>query len=268
MCRVFEVSRSGYYAYVKRKPSARINKDDQVKKILKPTFEEHRRTYGPTRMSKILGKMGIPIGRTRTKRLMAECNLVPVTRRPFIQTTDSSHKQNSFPDLVKRDFTATAVNQLWTSDITYIWTLEGFVYLAVILDVYSRYIVGWALRGDQDAVLILSAFSMALQRRHVPKEFIFHSDKGGQYFSKILKAQLNMLNVKQSMGTTGDCFDNAVTESFNATLKKECIYVEQIKDFKDAYEKVFAFIETFYNCKRLHSFLDYNSPAEFENKIC
>jgi transposase InsO family protein len=134
----------------------------------------------------------------------------------------------------------------------------------VILDVYSRYIVGWSIRRDQDAALVMSAFSMAIERRGVPTNFIFHSDKGGQYFGKILKAQLDLLKVKQSMGSTGDCYDNAVTESFNATLKKECMYPEPIKNFDDAYSKVFSFIETFYNCKRLHSTLNYMSPLDFE----
>lgn len=140
------------------------------------------------------------------------------------------------------------------------------MYLAVILDVYSRYVVGWALRKDQDAALVLSAFSMAIKRRGTPEKFIFHSDKGGQYFSKVLKSQLNILDVRQSMGSTGDCFDNAVTESFNATIKKECIYLNPINDFNEAHSKIFEFIETFYNCKRLHSFLDYNSPMEFESQ--
>lgn len=240
--------------------------DTEIKAVLKPSFVEHHKTYGPQRMSKILYKMGIPVGRTRVRRLMDECNLVPVTRRPFTKTTDSSHKKKACPDLVNRDFTADMPNSVWTSDITYIWTLEGFVYLAVILDVYSRYVVGWALRKDQDAALVLSAFSMAIKRRGAPKNFIFHSDKGGQYFSKVLKSQLNMLDVQQSMGSTGDCFDNAVTESFNATIKKECIYLNPISDFNEAHSKIFEFIETFYNCKRLHSFLDYNSPMEFESQ--
>ena len=267
MCRVFEVSRSGYYDYLKRKPSKRTVTDKKIKEVLEPAFKEHRKVYGPTRMSKVLISMGILIGRTRTKRLMNECDLVPVTYRPYIRTTESDKNSTAFPDLVNREFTAEKPNQLWTSDITYIWTLyEGFVYLAVILDVFSRNIVGWALRKDQDAALVLSAFSMAIERRGVPENFIFHSDKGGQYFSKILKAQLNLLNVDQSMGSTGDCYDNAVTESFNATIKKECIYPEPIKDFNDAYSKVFSFIETFYNCKRLHSTLNYMSPKDFESQ--
>ena len=126
--------------------------------------------------------------------------------------------------------------------------------------------MGNQTRKDQDAALVLSAFSMAIQRRGVPKSFIFHSDKGGQYFSKILGSQLSILEVKQSMGSTGDCYDNAVTESFNATLKKECIYPEPIKNYDDACSKVFSFIETFYNSKRLHSTLGYVSPMEFESQ--
>lgn len=265
MCRVFEVSRSGYYDYLRRKPGKKAVADSKIKAVLIPSFKEHRKVYGPTRMSKLLSSMGIAVGRVRTGRLMKECKLVPVTYRPFIRTTESDKNQKAFPDLVNRDFTAEKPDEVWTSDITYIWTLEdGFVYLAVILDVFSRNIVGWAMRRDQDAALVLSAFSMAIQRRGVPKNFIFHTDKGGQYFSKILRSQLSMLDVKQSMGSTGDCFDNAVTESFNATLKKECIYPETIKNFDDAYSKVFSYIETFYNCKRLHSTLDYVSPLEFE----
>ena len=266
MCRVFEVSRSGYYAYVKRTPSKRKQEDAKVKEVLKPTFIEHHKTYGPQRMSEILHRVGIRIGRTRVRRLMAECNLVPVTRKCFVKTTDSSHGNKAYPDLVKRDFTAEKPNSVWTSDITYIWTCEGFVYLAIILDVYSRLVVGWALRKQQDEALILGAFSMAIAKREIPKNFIFHSDKGGQYFSKILKAQLNILDVQQSMGSTGDCFDNAVTESFNATLKKECIYLHAIRDYNHAHELIFEYIETFYNCKRIHSYLEYKSPMEFESQ--
>ena len=266
MCRVFEVSRSGFYAFLNRKPSNRSKEDEKIKTVLKPAFIEHHRTYGPERMGKILSRIIAPIGRTRVRRLMAECNLVPVTRRPFTRTTDSSHSNKAFPDLVNRNFTADGPNEVWTTDITYIWTSEGFVYLAVILDVHSRYIAGWALRKDQDAALVLSAFSMAIKRRGLPKNFIFHSDKGGQFFSKILKSQLNMLDVKQSMGSTGDCFDNAVTESFNATIKKECIYLQTFQNFEEVHSKVFEYIETFYNCKRIHSYLDYQSPMEFEGK--
>jgi putative transposase len=264
MCRVFEVSRSGFYAFIKRSPSKRANEDVEIKAVLKPAFEKNRKVYGCVRLSKVIQSLGYPIGRTRTKRLMDECKIWPLTRKIFTRTTDSSHKKKSFPDLVDRNFSSDAPNQVWTSDITYIWTLEGFVYLAVILDIYSRYVVGWSLRKDMDEALVLSSFSMAVQRRNVPKGFIFHSDKGGQYFSKILKAQLNLLEVQQSMGSTGDCFDNAVTESFNATIKKECIYLEPINDFKDAYSKIFSYIETFYNSNRLHSYLDYKSPSDFE----
>lgn len=267
MCRVFEVSRSGYYDYIKRKPGKKAAADTKIKEVLIPSFKEHRKVYGPTRMSKVLSSLGIKIGRVRTGRLMKECDLVPVTYRPFIRTTESDKKQKAFPDLVQRDFTAEKPDELWTSDITYVWTLEDcFVYLAVILDVFSRYIVGWAIRKALDAAVVLSAFSMAIQRRGVPKNFIFHTDKGGQYFSKILKSQLSLLDVKQSMGSTGDCYDNAVTESFNATIKKECIYLEPIKNFEDAYSKVFSYIETFYNPKRLHSTLGYVSPMEFESQ--
>jgi len=238
--------------------------DSKIKQVLIPKFEEHRKLYGPTRMSKLLVSMGINAGRSRTRRLMQENMLVPVTYKPFVQTTNSPKNKKPYPDLVNRNFSADKLDSLWTSDITYIWTLDGFVYLAVILDVYSRHIVGWALRKDQDAALVLSAFSMAIKRRGVPKGFIFHSDKGGVYFSKILKSQLNLLEVNQSMGTTGDCYDNAVTESFNATLKKECIYLETLKNYDDAYSKIFSYIETFYNCKRLHSSLGYTSPIDFE----
>ena len=236
----------------------------KIKKLLPPVFEEHKKVYGPTRMSCILRKMGYGIGRTRTGRLMNECGLRQVAHRPFVITTVAGKEPPALPDLVNREFSADAPNRIWTADITYIWTLKGFVYLAVILDVFSRYIVGWSLRKDQTAVLVLSAFSMALKRRGVPKEFVFHTDKGGQFFSTNLRAQLSLLEIKQSMGSTGDCFDNAVTESFNATLKKECIYLEPIGDYDQAYRKVFDYIEMFYNPIRLHSYLGYQSPAEYE----
>lgn len=242
MCRIFEVSRSGFYSFVKRRPSDRQIDDEKVKGKLKPLFEKHHKTYGPERMSVLLTKNGIQVGRTRIKRLMAECSLVPVTRPKFTKTTDSSHKLEACPDLVNRHFESDEPNKVFTSDITYIWTMEGYVYLAVILDIYSRYVAGWALGKQQDAALILSAFSMAIKRRKVPKGFIFHSDKGGQFFSKVLKAQLNILGVQQSMGSTGDCFDNAVTESFNATIKKECIYQNQFNNYKEAYSRIFTCI--------------------------
>lgn len=273
MCRALKVSRSGYYSWKNRKDSARKKEDKKLAPTLCSVFDETKRVYGCVRMSKAMEELGFFIGKSRMVRLMNENNLVPQKPKWKPWGLSKPDKSGRFsPDLVKREFSATRPDELWTSDITWIFTGEGLLYLAVILDVFSRYIVGWALREDETAELVIEAFNMACGRRNVPEGMIFHSDKGGQYCDMVLRKELEKLGIRQSMnGHSGAWFDNAITESVIATIKKECVYKE---DFitgtkKMAQEKLFDYIELFYNPKRLHSALDYMSPVEFEmvNKL-
>jgi len=271
MCRVFKVSRSGYYAFTHRKPSNRVEEDKKIEPVLRSTFDDHKRVYGCLRMSEIMKKLGFSIGITRTRRLMRKNNLRPQTPKwkPW-GITKPDTKGRFSPDLVKRNFKSPGPNKLWTSDITWIFTGEGHLYLAVILDVHTRTIAGWSLGENESAELVIDAFSMACGRRSLPDAMIFHSDKGGQYCDEVLRGHLKKLNIKQSMnGHNGTWFDNAITETVFATIKKECVYKEDFLSLskKEARWKLFDYIECFYNTLRIHSSIGYNSPMEYENKL-
>lgn len=264
MCRVFEVSRSGFYTWLKRLPSRKAQVDAKLAPIVKIMFEHNRRVYGCVRLSEALKRFGVPVGVRRTRRLMLSQSLRPVQYKPYVRTTDSSHNQPKSKDLVNRHFHAEKPDQLWTSDFTYIWTLEGFWYLVLILDVFSRYIVGWTFAAEQRAEQVIEAFLNACKQRNPPEGMVFHSDKGGQFCAESLRSVLEQRGVRSSMGSTGDCFDNAITESLNATIKKECIYALGPTSPEETRKRLFDYIEVFYNRNRLHSSLNYKSPMEYE----
>ena len=264
MCRVLCVSRSGYYAWRKREPSARCLADEQLTQKIQALHTQSRGTYGVPRIHADLYDEDIRVGRKRIARLMRKRGLQGVTRRKWVKTTVRDEKQRPAADLVERDFTASAVNELWVADATYVPTWEGFLYLAVVVDVFSRRVVGWSMANHQRTELMLAALDMALEQRR-PHKVIHHSDQGSQYTSIAFGNRCKHAGVELSMGSVGDCFDNAMAESFFATLECELIDRTTFRSRRAARLAVFDFIEAFYNPKRRHSSIGYVSPVMFEH---
>jgi len=265
MCRVLEVSTSGYYAWLSRSLSARAREDEALKRQIEEIHTRSRGTYGVPRVLIDLAVQGVHIGRKRIARLMRAAGLRGVSRRKWITTTVRDHVAKAAPDLVERNFTATGPNHLWVADITYIPTWEGFLFLAVVLDVWSRRIVGWAFAAHLRTELVLEALDMAILRR-CPDDVIHHSDHGCQYTSIAFGKRCREAGVTPSMGSVGDCFDNAMCESFFATLECELIDRQSFRTRVEARREVFEFIEGFYNTHRRHSALEYQSPIEYETR--
>ncbi len=265
MCRVLGLSRSGYYAWLGRGPSDRDRADRRLTSELRRLHLESRGIYGAPRLHAQLGQQGTRVSRKRVARLMREAGICGVTRRKRWRTTKRDPNRRPAPDLVERDFTASGPNQLWVADITHIPTKSGALYLAVVVDVWSRKVVGWATAQDMPAELVVSALEMAVARRRPRAGVIHHSDQGSQYTSAMFKGRCEQLGVRVSMGSVGDCYDNAMAESFFATLEAELLdIVAKFADPDDADRQVFAFIEGFYNTRRLHGGLEHRSPTQFE----
>jgi putative transposase len=264
MCRVLEVSASGYYAWLKRPPSARSRADAELSSRITAIHHYSRATYGAPRIHEELLAAGLRVGRKRVARLMKVAGLVGVSRRRWVATTTVRERgARPAPDLVERNFVATAPNRLWVADITYIPTWAGFLYLAVVLDVFSRRIVGWAMETCLRTELVLKALNMALGQRR-PAAVIHHSDQGSQYTSLAFGQRCRDAGVRPSMGSIGDCFDNAMCESFFATLECELLDRCRFKTHVEARMAIFDFIEGWYNPHRRHSALAYHSPIEYE----
>jgi putative transposase len=264
MCRVLAVSSSGYYAWLKRPLSARARADAELMSRLTAIHQFSRGTYGAPRIHEELSAAGIQVGRKRVARLMRAAGLRGVSRRRWISTTVRDRKARPAPDLVERNFTAAAPDCLWVADITYIPTWAGFLYLAVVLDVFSRRIVGWAMAPHLRTELVLEALNMALGQRH-PAAVIHHSDQGSQYTSLAFGKRCDEAGVRPSMGSVGDCFDNAMCESFFATLECELLDRRHFKTQIEARMAVFEFIEGWYNPHRRHSAIGYRSPIDYEH---
>jgi putative transposase len=262
MSRVLDVSRSGFYAWLKRTPSERKQRDEQLKPKIAAFHEESRGTYGAPRIHADLKEDGERIGRKRVARLMAELGLEGVSRRRFVKTTRRDGSRAA-ADLVNRDFTASAPDELWVADITYIPTWAGFLYLAVVLDAWSRKIVGWKMANHLRTELVLDAIDMAIRQRQ-PVGVIHHSDKGSQYTSLAFGQRCRAAGVRPSTGSVGDSYDNAMAESFFATLETEMIWQNTLKTRVQAEMATFEFIEGWYNPRRRHSSLDYKSPLRYE----
>lgn len=263
-CRVLQLSRSGYYAWLARGPSAHALRDDELLGLIRKAHVGSRGIYGAPRIRAVLRRQGVHASRKRVARLMREAGIVGVTRRSKHRTTVRDDKQRPAPDLVERNFTADGPNKLWVADITHIPTRAGTLYLAMVLDVWSRKVVGWATGSSMPAELVIAAFDMAVARRR-PSEVVHHSDQGSQYTSAAFTKRCKALGAHVSMGSVGDCFDNAMAESFFATLEVELLaLVGTFRTHAVAEAHVFEFLEGFYNTRRLHSRLGMRSPVEFE----
>ncbi|MGH9892419.1 MAG: IS3 family transposase [bacterium] len=265
LCRVLEVSASGYYAWEKRGPSARALSDAALLAKIREIHSRSRETYGTPRIHAELEAEGIRVSRKRVGRLMREAGLKGAHRRRAPRTTIRNPEARPAPDLVQREFRAEGPNRLWVADITYVPTWEGFLYLAVVLDAFSRRVVGWSMACHLRTVLVLDALDMALLRRR-PFEVIHHSDQGSQYTSYAFGKRCDEAGVRPSMGSVGDCYDNAMCESFFATLECELIDRRTFRTRAEARMAIFEFIEGWYNPSRRHSGLGYCSPLEYERR--
>lgn len=264
MCRVLGVSTRGYYAWRSREISARKQVDASLTIEIERIHQASRQTYGSPRIHAELREDGTRIGRKRVARLMRKARIAGVTRRKHVRTTLRDARNRPAPDLVNREFAANGPDQLWVADITYIPTLSGFLYLAVVLDVWSRKIVGWSMSTRLATKVVLDALSMALARRCPEHGVIHHSDQGCQYTSIEFGRRCREHGVRPSMGSVGDCYDNAMCESFFATLECELLDRSRFRTTTEAELAVFDFIEGFYNTKRRHSSIGYLAPATFE----
>jgi putative transposase len=264
MCRVLQVSRSGYYAWLERGQSARARSNEELLREIRRVHVQSRRTYGSPRITDELRALGHVCNEKRVARLMRRAGIRPKTVKKFRVTTDSKHKYPVADNLLNRDFRADRADQVWLSDITYIWTSEGWLYLAGIMDLYSRRIVGCAMSSRINADLALKALGQALGRRHPRERLIHHSDQGRQYASDDYRKLLTEHGLISSMSRKGDCWDNAPMESFWGTLKQELVYHVHFLTKEEAKLKIFEYIEVFYNGQRRHSSLGSLSPAEFE----
>ena len=263
MCRLLGVSTSGYYAWIKRGPSKRAIEDASLTELISEIHSLSWGIYGAPMIHEELAERGIHVGRKRVARLMKAVGLQGVSRRKKAWTTRRDTNARPAPDLVDRDFTADGPNMLWVADITYVPTWAGFLYLAVVIDVWSRRVVGWAMADHLRTELVMDAFDMAVTTRR-PTDVIHHSDQGCQYTSLAFGKRCQELGVKPSMGSVGDCYDNALCESFFTTLECELIDRFTFRTKRDARLAVFRWIEAWYNQRRRHSSIDRMSPVNYE----
>jgi putative transposase len=266
LCRVLEVSQSGYHAWSKRAPSQRARQDATLSERIEAIHARSKGTYGVPRIQAQLAAEGLQVSKKRVARLMRGSGLEGASRRKWCTTTVRDERARPAPDLVERHFTADGPDKLWVADITYVPTWAGFLYLAVVLDVWSRRIVGWAMAPHLRTELVLQALDMALKHRR-PTDVIHHSDQGTQYTSVAFGLHCQQAGVRPSMGSVGDAYDNAMCESFFATLECELLSRTSFRSHAEARLALFEFIEGWYNPHRLHSALDYQSPVNYEKKL-
>lgn len=267
MCLILGVSRSGYYSWLHRKPSIRELANRHLSSVIMAIYKKSRQTYGLFSILKELIVKGLQCGKNRLYRLMRKLGISAKNKKKFKATTDSKHTYPISPNLLNRHFDVDTPDTVWVSDLTYIWTNEGWLYLAIVLDLYSRKIVGWTMSHRMKTDLVSRAFMQAAWRRQPGSGLIFHSDRGSQYASHAFRKVLKKYKAISSMSRKGDCWDNAVAESFFHTLKCECVYRERYKTRQEAFSSIFEYIEVFYNRIRRHSTLGYISPDEFEKNI-
>ena len=261
-----KVSRSGYYEWLTRPMSNRAIRNQELIGSIRKIFSQNRRVYGTRRIAKILARNGIIISRKRIGKLMKSASLSCKTRRRFKVTTDSSHNKTVSPNLLERRFDVIRPDRYWVGDITYIPTKNGWLYLATVIDLYSRQIIGWSMDDNMRSKLVNDALTMAIWKRKPKRGLIWHSDRGSQYASDSHRSILKDHGIVQSMSRKGDCWDNAVAESFFHTLKTELTNHYKFNNQKEAKNVIFEYIEVFYNRIRIHSANNYLAPVEFEEK--
>jgi putative transposase len=264
LCSVLKVRRSGYYAWLCRGASVRELDDQRLTVEIRAVFHENKRRYGSPRVCRELRARGKRVCRHRVARLMREQQLRARARRKFVRTTDSAHAMATPPNLLRRDFHTAKPDRVWAGDVTYLPTREGWLYLAVLLDLYSRRVVGWAMSEHNDEALTLAALQMALDQRQPEPGLLHHTDRGTTYASGTYQDMLARHGIVCSMSRKGDCWDNAVVESFFSTLDNECEQAEMFPSRSVARREVSEYILGYYNPRRLHSYLGYVSPMEFE----
>jgi len=268
MCRILGVTRSGFYSYQKRK-SERSLDESEHKLLLRHVLEiaeASRFTYGTRRIKRELNKLGFSFGRMKVRGLMRAANVFVRYRKKYKVTTNSNHKQPIFENVLKRQFNVSQPNYVYVSDITYIWTNEGWLYLTVIIDLFSRKVVGWNMSSRMKAEGVCDALTMAIWQRKPKHGLIVHSDRGAQYASNQYRRILKKNGFVGSMSKKGDCWDNSVAESFFSRLKEECVRWSNYQTRREAKQDILNYITMFYNSKRTHSTLNYCSPNEFEMK--
>lgn len=263
MCRMLDICRSSYYTWKNRSKSLREKENESLVFRIKLVHGKSRRIYGSPRITAELRANGLRCGKNRVARLMREHGIAAKTRRRFKITTDSKHTLPIAENILDQEFAMDAPNKTWAGDITYIWTQQGWMYLAVVLDLFNREIVGWSMRKRITKDIVIEAFTMAIKRKRPQAGLVFHSDRGSQYASHDFRRLLEKYGVIQSMSGKGNCYDNAVTESFFHTLKTELVYFELYRTRSEARQSIFEYIEIFYNRIRRHSFLGYVSPVDF-----
>ncbi len=267
MCHTLGVSVSGYYDWCQRQPSAHEREDGELAKQIHRIFHQHRQVYGSPRVHAELRAQGVRCSKQRVARLMREMELAAKRHRHKPLGTQRRSGAAVAPNLLNREFEAEAPNRKWVSDTTYVWTLEGWLYVAVILDLFSRLVVGWAMSQQNDELLVRQAFEMAVARRCPPHEMLVHSDQGSPYTSSGYQQRLRELGIVVSMSRVGDCYDNAAMESFFSTFKSECVERRTFHTRQEARSAIFEYIECFYNRVRRHSTLNYLSPVAYEQQV-
>jgi putative transposase len=267
MCRVLGVSVSGYYEWRGREPSAHEREDGELAQHIHRIFYARRQVYGRPRIHAELAAQGISCSQERVARLMRAMELV--AGRPRSKPMGTVRRKGALgaPNLLNREFTAPLPNEKWVSDTTSVWTTEGWLYVAIILDLFSRLVVGWAMGASNDEQLVTLALEMALVRRSPPQEMLLHSDQGRTYTSTGYQARLAALGILVSMSRTGNGYDNAAMESFFSTLKGECVDRHKFQSRQEARQVIFEYLECFYNRERRHSTLQYLSPVAYEQKM-
>ena len=267
MCRVLNVSPSGFYVWRNRPLSQRAKDNDHLVARIREVYQQSRKAYGSPRIYEALKTEGIPCGRHRVARLMRTHRIVALRQPRYKRNTQTKHGRGFAPNLVKRQFNVPVPNKVWAGDITCFWTGSGWLYLAVVLDLYSRRVIGWSMSRRINDALAIDALKMAVMTRTPKEALIHHSDQGSQYGSMAFQSVLRENNIERSMSNKGDCYDNAVVESFFKTLKAELPREERRFQTREvARAKLFDYIEVFYNRRRIHSTLGYVSPVEYEKR--
>jgi putative transposase len=268
MCRVLSVKCSSYYSFIQRLGNKPEDPEHEEMLVwVRDIAESSDHTYGSRRMSRALKVLGYPVGRMKARKLMREAGVQVRYRKKYKVTTNSNHKLPLFENVLDRQFDVSEPDQVYASDVTYIWTQEGWLYLAVVIDLYSRKVVGWSMNSRMKAQLVCDALTMAIWLRRPKAGLVHHSDRGSQYASKAFRELLKVHGIKGSMSRKGNCWDNSVVESFFGSLKQERVHWRHYQTRYEAQQDILNYISMFYNSNRMHSYLDYRSPDQYENEM-